>query len=164
MGGDAVEFAGGGVGVEVDGDEELLVGDEFLMDKLGLWVVAGVAVVAGAAIARKMSPGEEDVFDFFGPEGGEALSAGAVFEQPRELAVVEAGVVDGADFEVEGLGVADEEDLFAGLPMLVEPAVSGFDADADFAEVAVVAAEAVEGGEIAVVGVEGDERKMHREG
>src|SRR4051812_38029850 len=102
-------------------------------------IIARIAVVARAAIAGQMTPGAEDVGDLFSPENGEPLLAAAVFEDPRELAVVEARVIDGGHFQIERLGVAKQKHALAGLRVFVEPAVGDFDTVTLQPELAIVA-------------------------
>src|SRR4051794_36418349 len=107
-----------------------------------------------------MAPGAEDVGDFFGPENVEPLLAAMPFENPRELAVVEARVIDGGHFEVERLGVAKQKHALAGLRVFVEPAMGHLDTVTVQPKLAIVASKRFERGEVPVVGVKRDERKL----
>src|SRR5436190_24101780 len=123
------------------------------MNDLRRRIIARIAVVARAAVAGQMTPGAEDVGDFFSAENGEPLVATAAFEDPRELAVVEACVIDGGNLEVERLGVAKQKHALAGLRVFVEPAVRDFDTVTLQPKLAIVASKRLERSEVTVVGV-----------
>src|SRR5947207_15803754 len=99
-----------------------------------------------------MDPMERDIGDFFIAQGVQALAARAALENSSELTIVEAGVVDRRQREVEGLRIADQQHALARLSMFVEPAMSRIKSLATLVEIDVVALECRQRREIAAVG------------
>src|SRR6185295_19255410 len=81
--------------------KQVLLGDELTVDALARHIVARVPVVARTAIAGQVRPGEEDVRNAFCSQGGQSLFAGSALEDAGELAVVEAGVIDRRQLQIE---------------------------------------------------------------
>src|SRR5262245_22253377 len=117
----------------------MLLADQFFVDQFLRRIVARIAVVAGAAKTGQMRPVEEDVSDVLGPQCRQALFSRTSTKEPRELAVVEAGVVHRGYFQLEWLGVADEQRAFAWLRIRVQPAMRGVQPLAPVNELQVIA-------------------------